>query len=120
MNSSLENVEGLFLSQKEKCSSLVKSTHKERKQKLKSLLNNFMEMEDQAIEALSLDLKKNPTESVVSEILGVKTEASFAIKNLKSWMRARRVSSPAAVFFTSGWVRPEPKGCVLIDRKSVV
>ena len=114
MNSSLENVEGLFLSQKEKCSSLVKSTHKERKQKLKSLLNNFMEMEDQAIEALSLDLKKNPTESVVSEILGVKTEASFAIKNLKSWMRARRVSSPAAVFFTSGWVRPEPKGCVLI------
>ena len=114
MNSSLENVEGLFLSQKEKCSSLVKSTHKERKQKLKSLLNNFMEMEDQAIEALSLDLKKNPTESVVSEILGVKTEASFAIKNLKSWMGARRVSSPAAVFFTSGWVRPEPKGCVLI------
>ena len=114
MNSSLENVEGLFLSQTEKCSSLVKSTHKERKQKLKSLLNNFMEMEDQAIEALSLDLKKNPTESVVSEILGVKTEASFAIKNLKSWMGARRVSSPAAVFFTSGWVRPEPKGCVLI------
>ena len=114
MNSSLKNVESLFLSQKEKCSSLSKSTHKERKQKLKSLLNNFMKMEDQAIEALSLDLKKSPTESVVSEILGVKTEASFAIKNLGSWMRARRVSSPATVFFTSGWVRPEPKGSVLI------
>lgn len=114
MNSSLKNIEGLFLSQKEKCSSLSKSTHKERKQKLKNLLNNFMEMEGEAIEALSLDLKKSPTESVVSEVLGVKTEASFAIKNLKSWMGARRVSSPAAVFFTSAWVRPEPKGSVLI------
>ena len=114
MNSSLESIEGLFLSQKERCSSLAKSTHKERKQKLKSLLNNFMEMEGQAIEALSCDLKKSPTESIVSEVLGIKTEASFAIKNLRSWMRVRRVSSPATVFFTSGWVRPEPKGSVLI------
>ena len=109
MYSSLESLEDLFLSQKEKCSSLTKSTHKERKQKLKNLLDNFMKMEDEAIEALSCDLKKSPTESVVSEVLGIKTEASFAIKNLKKWMRVRRVSSPATVFFTSGWVRPEPK-----------
>ncbi len=114
MSSPLENAENLFLSQKEARSSLAKSTHKERKQKLKSLLNNFMKMEGDIVEALSLDLKKSPTESIVSEVLGVKTEAAFAIKNLRGWMRARRVSSPPTVFFTSGWVRPEPKGSVLI------
>ena len=114
MNGALSNIKTIFQSQVENHSSLAKSTHNNRKQKLKSLLKNFMEMEDEAIEALSLDLKKSPTESIVSEILGVKTEAGFAIKNLKKWMKAKRVSSPVAVFFTSGWVRPEPKGSVLI------
>ena len=114
MSDALSNIKTIFQSQAENRSSLAKSTHKNRKQKLKSLLKNFMEMEGEAIEALALDLKKSPTESIISEVLGVKTEASFAIKNLKRWMKTKRVSSPAAVFFTSGWVRPEPKGSVLI------
>ena len=114
MNEAFSNIKTLFHSQVKTRSSLAKSTHNERKQKLKRLLKNFMEMENEAIEALALDLKKSPTESVISEILGVKTEAKFAIKNLKKWMRAKKVSSPAAVFFTSAWVRPEPKGGVLI------
>ena len=114
MNDAFSNIKPLFRSHVENHSSLAKSTHNERKQKLKRLLKNFMEMENEAIEALALDLKKSPTESVISEILGVKTEADFAIKNLTKWMRAKRVSSPVAVFFTSAWVRPEPKGSVLI------
>ena len=114
MNEAFSNIKTLFHSQVKTHSSLAKSTHNERKQKLKRLLKNFMEMENEAIGALALDLKKSPTESVISEILGVKTEAKFAIKNLKKWMRAKKVSSPPAVFFTSAWVRPEPKGGVLI------
>ena len=114
MNDAFSNIKPLFRSHVENHSSLAKSTHNERKQKLKRLLKNFMEMENEAIEALALDLKKSPTESVISEILGVKTEADFAIKNLTKWMRVKRVSSPVAVFFTSAWVRPEPKGGVLI------
>jgi aldehyde dehydrogenase (NAD+) len=114
MNDAFSNIKTLFHSHVENHSSLAKSTHNERKQKLKRLLKNFMKMENEAIEALALDLKKSPTESVISEILGVKTEADFAIKNLNKWMRAKRVSSPVAVFFTSAWVRPEPKGGVLI------
>ena len=93
MNDDLSKIKGLFHSQLEKHSSLAKSTHRERKQKLKRLLDNFMGMEQEAIEALALDMKKSPTESVVSEVLGVKTEADFAIKNVKKWMKTKRAVS---------------------------
>ena len=114
MNNDLSKIKGLFSSQLEKHSSLAKSTHGDRKQKLKRLLDNFMSMEQEAIDALSLDMKKSPTESIISEVLGVKAEADFAIQNLKKWMRSKRVPSPSTILFTSGWVRPEPKGSVLI------
>ena len=114
MNDDLSKIKGLFSSQLEKHSSLAKSTHGDRKQKLKRLLSNFMSMEQEAIDALSLDMKKSPTESIISEVLGVKAEADFAIQNLKKWMRSKRVPSPSTILFTSGWVRPEPKGSVLI------
>ena len=114
MNSDLSKIKALFQSHVENHPSLAKSTHNDRKQKLKSLLNNFMNMEQEAIDALSLDMKKSPTESIISEVLGVKTEADFAIKNLKKWMRSKRVPSPSTILFTSGWVRPEPKGSILI------
>ena len=29
-------------------------------------------------------------------------------------MRSKRVPSPSTILFTSGWVRPEPKGSILI------
>ena len=114
MNNDLSKIKGLFSSQLEKHSSLAKSTHGDRKQKLKRLLDNFMSMEQEAIDALSLDMKKSPTESIISEVLGVKAEADFAIQNLKKWMRSKRVPSPSTILFTSGWVRPEPKGSILI------
>ena len=114
MNDDLSKIKALFHSHVESRSSLAKSTHSERKQKLKNLLKNFIGMEDEAIAALALDLKKSPTESVISEIVGARIEASFAIKHLKKWMRSKKVSTPATIAFTSGWVRPEPKGSVLI------
>ena len=114
MNNDLSKIKGLFSSQLEKHSPLAKSTHGDRKQKLKRLLDNFMSMEQEAIDALSLDMKKSPTESIISEVLGVKAEADFAIQNLKKWMRSKRVPSPSTILFTSGWVRPEPKGSILI------
>ena len=93
MNSDLTKIKALFKSQLEKHSSLAKSTHNDRKQKLKRLLDNFLAMEQEAVDALSLDMKKSPTESIISEILGVKTEADFAIKNLKKWMAGSKRKS---------------------------
>ena len=71
-------------------------------------------MENEVLAALSADLGKSRTEALLAEIYGVKAETNFAIKNLSSWMKTKRVSSPLAISFTKSWVKPEPKGNVLI------
>ena len=66
--------------------SVGNTTYRERKKKLKTLLKTFLEMEDEALSALHKDMKKSKAEATITEIVGVKTEASFAIKNLRKWI----------------------------------
>ena len=87
---------------------------KKEKKKLKALLKTFLDMEGEALSALYKDMKKSKAEATITEIVGVKTEASFAIKNLRKWMKTKRVGVTPAVSFTRNWVKPEPKGTVLI------
>ncbi len=110
----MQSIDTVFKAQQAKSISLRRSTAKERKNKLKLLLKNFLEMENEVLAALSADLGKSKTEALLAEIYGVKAETNFAIKNLSSWMKTKRVSSPLAISFTKSWVKPEPKGNVLI------
>ena len=109
-----QDLSSLFSAQLDNRISLAKTGARERKRKLKLLLATFLEMESEAEAALYTDMKKSATEAGVTEIMGIKTEASFAIKNLNRWMKTRRVGAPLTVSFTRGWIRPEPKGTVLI------
>ena len=114
MNELKHNLGNIFNAQLNNRVSLAKTGYRERKRKLKLLLATFLEMEGEAEAALYADMKKSATEAGITEIMGIKTEASFAIKNLRKWMKTRRVGAPLVVSFTRGWVRPEPKGTVLI------
>ncbi len=114
MNELKDSLETLFSAQLNNRVSLAKTNYRERKRKLKLLLATFLEMEEEATAALYSDMKKSPTEAAITETMGIKTEASFAIKNLRKWMKTKRVGAPLTVSFTRGWVRPEPKGTVLI------
>ena len=114
MHEEKQNLDHIFSAQLDNRVSLAKTGARERKKKLKLLLATFLEMEGEAEAALYSDMKKSATEAGITEVMGIKTEASFAIKNLKKWMKTRRVSSTPAVSFTRGWIRPEPKGTVLI------
>jgi aldehyde dehydrogenase (NAD+) len=114
MNELKHNLGNIFNAQLNNRVSLAKTGYRERKRKLKLLLATFLEMEGEAEAALYADMKKSATEAGITEIMGIKTEASFAIKNLRKWMKTRRVGAPLMVSFTRGWVRPEPKGTVLI------
>ena len=109
-----QDLSSLFSAQLDNRISLAKTGARERKRKLKLLLATFLEMESEAEAALYADMKKSATEAGITEIMGIKTEASFAIKNLNKWMKTRRVGAPLTVSFTRGWIRPEPKGTVLI------
>ena len=110
----MQTINTVFKTQQAKSLSLRNSSANERKSKLKLLLKNFLEMEEEILSALSDDLGKSKTEALLAEIYGVKAEASFAIKNINGWMKTKRVSSPLAISFTKSWVKPEPKGSVLI------
>ena len=110
----MQHLDKVFKAQQARSLSLRNSSVKERKSKLQLLLKNFLEMEEDALSALSKDLGKSKTEALLAEIYGVKAEASFAIKNINSWMKTRRVASPLAISFSKSWVKPEPKGNILI------
>ena len=110
----MQTINTVFKTQQAKSLSLRNSSANERKSKLKLLLKNFLEMEEDILSALSDDLGKSKTEALLGEIYGVKAEASFAIKNINGWMKTKRVSSPLAISFTKSWVKPEPKGNILI------
>ena len=114
MHQEKQDLDHIFREQTKNRVSVGNTTYRERKKKLKTLLKTFLEMEDEALSALHKDMKKSKAEATITEIVGVKTEASFAIKNLRKWMKTRRVGATPAVSFTRNWVKPEPKGTVLI------
>ena len=110
----MQSIDTVFKAQQLKGVSLRNSSFKERRSKLQLLLKNFLDMEEEALAALAKDLGKSKTEALLAEVYGVKAEASFAIKNIKDWMKTKRVASPLAISFSKSWVKPEPKGNILI------
>ena len=71
------------------------------------------ENKKEIIKALFIDLGKSEIEAL-SEILLVQEEISLIKKNLKSWMRPKRISTPLYLFPSTSKVIYEPLGCVLI------
>ena len=82
MHEEKQNLDHIFREQTKNRVSVGNTTYKERKKKLKALLKTFLDMEGEALSALHKDMKKSKAEATITEIVGVKTEASFAIKNL--------------------------------------
>jgi len=72
------------------------------------------EHEDDFAEALRLDLGKCRFEAVMTEMSFVATEAKYARKHLGRWMKAQRVRTPIMAQPGRSYIRPEPKGVVLI------
>ncbi|MEL4897446.1 aldehyde dehydrogenase [Crocosphaera sp. Alani8] len=85
-----------------------------RKQQLEKLGNLIDEYESDIIEALHKDLKKPELEGCLSAVLTTKTDIKYALKNIKKWVKSKRVSVPLEVLPGQGYVQPQPKGVALI------
>jgi len=72
------------------------------------------EHEQDFAEALRLDLGKCRFEAVMTEMNFVASEVKYARKHLASWMKAQRVRTPIMAQPGRSYIRPEPKGVVLI------
>jgi len=74
----------------------------------------MLEHEAEFAEALRLDLGKCRYEAVLTETSFVEAEAKYARRNLRKWMRAKRVRTPIMAQPGHSYLWPEPKGLVLI------
>ena len=72
------------------------------------------EHEADIAEALRLDLGKCRFEAVLTEMSFVAAEAKYARKNLRKWMRPKKVRTPIMVQPGHSYLWPEPKGVILI------
>ncbi|XDV21239.1 hypothetical protein PO909_026373 [Leuciscus waleckii] len=81
---------------------------------LEALVRMLMEHECDFVDALGRDLHKPRFETVMSELMTVKSEALHTISNLKKWMEVQRIERSWATAFDECLVVNEPLGVVLI------
>jgi len=85
-----------------------------REGQLKALERMMKERESDIIDALHQDLGRHGLESWTAEIAYVAGDAAYYRKNLKRWMKPRKVHTPLIAQPGKSWLRPEPLGTVLI------
>ena len=81
---------------------------------LRALRQLLTERAPELEDALLADLAKNPTESQIAEIGFVVGEIDHMLRNLRRWLRPKRVSVPGALLPAKASTMLEPVGVVLI------
>jgi len=84
-----------------------------RIEQLNILKQAVLDNTDAILDALKADLHKPTFESYATEIGAIK-EIDYAIKNIKSWTKSKKVATPLDQFPSSARIYPEPLGVVLI------
>ncbi|TVR77954.1 MAG: aldehyde dehydrogenase family protein [Chitinophagaceae bacterium] len=113
-NTDIERCEQVFNLQKLNLQALKNTTAKERKAKLKKLMNVIIERKENIQQAIYKDFRKAPSEVDILEIYPTLTEIRHTRKHLSDWMRTETVSTPMTHFGSSAEIMYEPKGRVLI------
>ncbi|GAA4398151.1 aldehyde dehydrogenase family protein [Nibrella viscosa] len=90
------------------------TTAAERIDRLKRLQHWMLTNEEAIQQALYADFRKPAPEVSLAEIYAVNSELKFIIRHLKRWMKPQRVPTPLNMVGTTGYIRHEPKGNVLI------
>jgi aldehyde dehydrogenase (NAD+) len=85
-----------------------------RKEQLQKLYHSLIKFEGEIVEAMKLDLGKGEFEAYLTEIAVVKAEIKFAIRNLRRWMRPKRLPFNINAFPSRNFILSEPYGQILI------
>ncbi|MFD0713466.1 aldehyde dehydrogenase [Paenibacillus sp. GCM10027626] len=81
---------------------------------LKQLKQAVQEHEKEIMASLYSDLNKSDTEAYLTEIGFLYQEINLTLKRLKRWAKPRKVKTALTHIGSTGWIRPEPYGTVLI------
>lgn len=85
-----------------------------RLNQLKKLKQVMKKYEDQILETLETELRKPKTESYLTEIGVTYEEINITLKQLKKWMKPKKVKTPLTHFGATSIIYPEPYGVALI------
>lgn len=85
-----------------------------RKADLRKFLKVVMAHRAEIADAVAKDLNKPGVESDLSELYPIKSDVKHALANLDAWAERKFMSTPLSLLGTRAWVKPEPKGVVLI------
>ena len=85
-----------------------------RREKLMDLKKAILQNEPDIFQGLHKDLKKNREESWVTETGFLLAEINHTIKNLRKWMKKKKVSTNLVNFPSKSYIYKEPLGVVLI------
>jgi len=110
----LTRINRIFKAQQAHQYEVARTTLRQRKAKLRKLLDAVMRYRTEIQEALYLDFRKHPAEVDLTEIYAVTGEIKHTIRHLHKWMRPERVRTPIAFLGSRSWIKYEPKGVVLI------
>ena len=116
MNSPLphEPLFELFENQLHTSISWRKSTWEERAARLKNLKTWIKTHQQEVRDALWKDFAKPPIEVDMNDLFPVTSQINHALKNLKSWMKPKKLGTPIPMIGTTAEIQPEPKGRSLI------
>ncbi len=113
-DSSTAEIERIFEIQQAHQFAVGKTTARERKEKLKRLLNAILSRKQDIRDALYADFQKHPSEVDLTEIMPITSEIKHAIRHVSKWMRPHRVKTPLSLFGSRSHIHYEPKGVVLV------
>lgn len=85
-----------------------------RLDQLKKLKLMLEENESELLKALETDLGKSQAEGWLTELGYLSGDIDYTCKNLRKWMRGKRVSQPLMAWPGKSFLQPEPLGVVLI------
>lgn len=108
------SIDALFQAQLTNSMAIGNRPMADRKRDLRNLKAAVLKYRGEIADALLSDLNKPAVETDMSEVLPVKGEIDHALRNLDEWAAKRHVSTPLTLVGTRAWVKPEPKGVVLI------
>ena len=85
-----------------------------RRRALQRLQAGILQMRPQLLQALQLDLGKDPCEGYMTEVGLVLAEIRYQLRHLEEFSRPRRVPTPLTQFPARSYQLPQPYGTVLI------
>jgi aldehyde dehydrogenase (NAD+) len=110
----IAEIETLVERQRRHATVLRAEGYAERRGRLSRLQRAIIRYRPELNRALHEDLGKPQVEVVVTEIVPVLAEIDYARRNIKRWLRPRRVTTPSWLPGTRSQVVFEPKGASLI------